>query len=126
MNNSDSSSCLESESNPQSDRGSVIYGPGIRISFYLQSFFLVILANRSSEETAFPVWIISITNCSLFISALLLDEESKFPLLDALHSLNLLWCVLGTRVHRNPPPRVPECFMSKLYCVSSRKKPTFC
>ncbi|KAJ3915380.1 hypothetical protein F5877DRAFT_69943 [Lentinula edodes] len=65
MNNfSDSSSCLESESNPQSDRGSVIYGPGIRISFYLQSFFL------------------------------------------------------GTRVHRNPPPRVPDCFMSKLYCRS--------
>ncbi|KAF8831773.1 hypothetical protein HHX47_DHR1001313 [Lentinula edodes] len=108
MNNfSDSSSCLESESNPQSDRGSVIYGPGIRISFYLQSFFLVILANRSSEETAFPVWIISITNCSLFISALLLDEESKFPLLDALHSLNLLclanvtiFLVLSTHLHQ--------------------------
>ncbi|KAJ3860485.1 hypothetical protein EV359DRAFT_67290 [Lentinula novae-zelandiae] len=41
--------------------------------------------------TAFPLWIISVTNCSLFISALVLDEESKLPLLDALHTWNLLW-----------------------------------
>lgn len=72
--------------------------------------YKVILANRSSESeetvTAFPLWIISITNCSLFISALLLDEESKLPLLDALHTWNLLWCVrywvLG--YNQNPPP----------------------
>ncbi|KAJ4479401.1 hypothetical protein C8R41DRAFT_843265 [Lentinula lateritia] len=113
--NSSPSSCLESESNPQSDHGSLIYGPGIRISFYLQSIFLVILANRSSESeetvTAFPLWIISITNCSLFISALLLDEESKLPLLDALHTWNLLWLanvtiflVLSTHPHQTKHP----------------------
>ncbi|KAJ3811145.1 hypothetical protein F5876DRAFT_65012 [Lentinula aff. lateritia] len=104
-----SSSCLSlSESNP-SDRGSVIYGPGIRISVYLQTFFLVILTNRSPEETAFPLWIINITNSSLFISALLLDRESELPLLDALHTLNLLclanitiFLVLSTHPHLHP------------------------
>ncbi|KAJ3926558.1 MAG: hypothetical protein NXY57DRAFT_712870 [Lentinula lateritia] len=77
--------------------------------------YKVILANRSSESeetvTAFPLWIISITNCSLFISALLLDEESKLPLLDALHTWNLLWLanvtiflVLSTHPHQTKHP----------------------
>ncbi|KAJ7133270.1 hypothetical protein C8R44DRAFT_772104 [Mycena epipterygia] len=75
--------CLEA--NPD------IGGPGIRISFYLQTMALVLLAGRSLENALIDVWILMGTNFGLTVSALLTAVRNKLSLYDAIIVTDLLW-----------------------------------
>ncbi|KZP28812.1 hypothetical protein FIBSPDRAFT_992929 [Athelia psychrophila] len=69
-----------------------ISGLGVRISFYLQTFLLVLLVNRSvsREEAISALWTFIATSFGLTISAVVLAATEQLTLFQALHVLNLV------------------------------------
>ncbi|KAF7304380.1 F-box domain-containing protein [Mycena chlorophos] len=75
--------CLEA--NPD------ISGLGVRISFYLQTLALVLLAGRSLEEALSSVWTLLGTSFGLAISALVTASQGQLPLYQAIIVTDLIW-----------------------------------
>nr|GAT58607.1 predicted protein [Mycena chlorophos] len=77
------SRCLEA--NPD------ISGLGVRLSFYLQTLALVLLAGRSLEEALSSVWTLLGTSFGLAISALVTASQGQLPLYQAIIVTDLIW-----------------------------------
>ncbi|KAJ7206253.1 hypothetical protein GGX14DRAFT_643183 [Mycena pura] len=76
-------SCLEA--NPD------ISGLGVRISFYLQTIALVLLAGRSLDEALSSVWTLLGTSFGLAISAFVSAVRDELPLYQATIVTDLIW-----------------------------------
>ncbi|KAJ7923830.1 hypothetical protein B0H13DRAFT_1979428 [Mycena leptocephala] len=68
-----------------------ISGLGVRISFYLQTIALVLLAGRSLEEALNSVWTLLGTSFGLTISALVTAVQNELPLYQAIIVTDLVW-----------------------------------
>ncbi|KAF9502377.1 hypothetical protein BDN71DRAFT_1426050 [Pleurotus eryngii] len=68
-----------------------ISGVGVRISFYLQTFLLVILVDRSWEDAPSALYTLIATSGGLQIAAIVQAKSSKLTLLQALQVSNLVW-----------------------------------
>ncbi|KAJ8702246.1 hypothetical protein PTI98_000982 [Pleurotus ostreatus] len=68
-----------------------ISGVGVRISFYLQTFLLVILVDRSWEDAPSALYTLIATSGGLQIAALVQAKVGKLSLLQALQVSNLVW-----------------------------------
>jgi len=66
-----------------------ISGIGVRISFYLQTFFLVLLVDRSWEDAPISLWTFVATSFGLMIGAIVQREQLSF--FQALQVSNLVW-----------------------------------
>ncbi|KAJ6507925.1 hypothetical protein C8R47DRAFT_62350 [Mycena vitilis] len=75
--------CLEA--NPD------ISGLGVRISFYVQTIALVLLAGRSLEEALNSVWTLLGTSFGLTVSALVTAGRAELPLYQAIIVTDLVW-----------------------------------
>ncbi|TDL28337.1 hypothetical protein BD410DRAFT_216204 [Rickenella mellea] len=82
--------CQVQQSNPD------ISGVGIRISFYLQNFLLVLLVNRSWEDAPNALWTFITTSFGLTIAAIAQavsgsSSNPKLSLYEAIQVSNLVW-----------------------------------
>ncbi|KAJ7174167.1 hypothetical protein C8R43DRAFT_977301 [Mycena crocata] len=68
-----------------------ISGLGVRISFYLQTIALVLLAGRNLEEALNSVWTLLGTSFGLTISALVTAVQNDLPLYQAIIVTDLIW-----------------------------------
>ncbi|KAJ7722439.1 hypothetical protein DFH07DRAFT_946702 [Mycena maculata] len=68
-----------------------ISGLGVRISFYLQTIALVLLAGRSLEEALNSVWTLLGTSFGLTVSALVTAASNQLPLYQAIIVTDLVW-----------------------------------
>ncbi|KAJ7708115.1 hypothetical protein B0H17DRAFT_1031757 [Mycena rosella] len=68
-----------------------ISGLGVRISFYLQTIALVLLAGRSLEEALSSVWTLLGTSFGLTVSALVTAAQDELPLYQAIIVTDLVW-----------------------------------
>jgi len=68
-----------------------IGGIGVRISFYLQTFLLVLLVDRSWQEAPSALWTFIATSFGLTIAALVQAAQGNLSLFQALQVLNLVW-----------------------------------
>ncbi|KAJ3984823.1 hypothetical protein F5890DRAFT_1243744 [Lentinula detonsa] len=76
------SSCRTSDSD--------ISGIGVRSSFYLQSFLLVILVDRSTDAST-SLWTFTAASFGLTIAAVIQYAKQQLTLLEALQVSNLVW-----------------------------------
>ncbi|KAJ3998539.1 hypothetical protein F5050DRAFT_1805882 [Lentinula boryana] len=76
------SSCRASDSD--------ISGIGVRGSFYLQSFLLVILVDRSTDAST-SLWTFTAASFGLTIAAVIQYAKQQLTLLEALQVSNLVW-----------------------------------
>ncbi|KAJ8084477.1 hypothetical protein PM082_003247 [Marasmius tenuissimus] len=67
-----------------------ISGPGVRVSFYLQTFFLVVLVNRSWQDAPIALWTCIAMSFGLTV-AVLANFKSFMTLLEVLQVCNLVW-----------------------------------
>ncbi|KAJ3812625.1 hypothetical protein EV368DRAFT_84114 [Lentinula lateritia] len=70
-----------------------ISGIGVRSSFYLQSFLLVILVDRSTDAST-SLWTFTAASFGLTIAAVMQYAKQQLSLLEALQVSNLVWQVL--------------------------------
>ncbi|KAJ7723807.1 hypothetical protein B0H16DRAFT_1737076 [Mycena metata] len=82
---------LNSTSNPCLEANPDISGLGVRISFYLQTIALVLLAGRNLEEALNSVWTLLGTSFGLTISALVTAVRNELPLYQAIIVTDLVW-----------------------------------
>ncbi|KII94080.1 hypothetical protein PLICRDRAFT_674988 [Plicaturopsis crispa FD-325 SS-3] len=68
-----------------------ISGVGVRTSFYVQTFMLVLLVNRSWEEAPTALWTFIATSFGLTISAVVQAIQQSLTLFQALQVSNLVW-----------------------------------
>ncbi|KAJ6779277.1 hypothetical protein DFH09DRAFT_1180077 [Mycena vulgaris] len=68
-----------------------ISGLGVRISFYVQTIALVLLAGRSLDEALNSVWTLLGTSFGLTISALVTAVRDELPLYQAIIVTDLVW-----------------------------------
>jgi len=68
-----------------------ISGVGVRISFYCQTFLLVLLVDRSWREAPSALWTFIATSFGLTIAALVQAAQGNLTLFQALQVLNLVW-----------------------------------
>ncbi|KAG7099631.1 hypothetical protein E1B28_001459 [Marasmius oreades] len=66
-----------------------ISGPGVRISFYLQTLFLVVLVNRSWQDAPIALWTCITMSFGLTIAAM--ANINFITLLEVLQVCNLVW-----------------------------------
>ncbi|KAL0572932.1 hypothetical protein V5O48_009045 [Marasmius crinis-equi] len=66
-----------------------ISGPGVRISFYLQTFFLVVLVNRSWQDAPLALW--TCITMSLALTIAVIANLKFMTLLEVLQVCNLVW-----------------------------------
>ncbi|KAG6890005.1 hypothetical protein C0995_012965 [Termitomyces sp. Mi166 len=66
-----------------------ISGVGVRISFYLQTFLLVLLVDRSWQSAPIALWTFIATSAGLILAAIIIREE--LTLFQALQVSNLVW-----------------------------------
>ncbi|KAJ7162967.1 hypothetical protein C8R46DRAFT_1102067 [Mycena filopes] len=81
--NSSFDQCLEA--NPD------ISGVGVRVSFYVQTIALVLLAGRSLPEALNSVWTLLGTSLGLTVSALATAVRNELPLYQAIIVTDLVW-----------------------------------
>ncbi|KAJ4485804.1 hypothetical protein J3R30DRAFT_1410683 [Lentinula aciculospora] len=67
-----------------------ISGIGVRSSFYLQSFLLVILVDRSTDAST-SLWTFTAASFGLTIAAVIQYAKQQLSLLEALQVSNLVW-----------------------------------
>ncbi|KAJ3928814.1 MAG: hypothetical protein NXY57DRAFT_1019376 [Lentinula lateritia] len=67
-----------------------ISGIGVRSSFYLQSFLLVILVDRSTDAST-SLWTFTAASFGLTIAAVMQYAKQQLSLLEALQVSNLVW-----------------------------------
>ncbi|KDR85479.1 hypothetical protein GALMADRAFT_234372 [Galerina marginata CBS 339.88] len=66
-----------------------IAGVGVRISFYLQAFLLVLLVDRSWEDAPLALWTFIVTSFGITLAAIIQREQLSF--FQALQLSNLIW-----------------------------------
>uniref|UniRef100_A0A8H7Y7J4 Uncharacterized protein n=1 Tax=Psilocybe cubensis TaxID=181762 RepID=A0A8H7Y7J4_PSICU len=66
-----------------------IAGVGVRISFYLQAFLLVLLVDRSWEDAPITLWTFIATSFGISLAAIIQREQLSF--FQALQLSNLIW-----------------------------------
>ncbi|KAJ7856255.1 hypothetical protein B0H14DRAFT_2753302 [Mycena olivaceomarginata] len=79
------SSCLEA--NPD------ISGLGVRLSFYIQTMALVLLAGRVLDKALESIWSLLGTSVGLTVSAIITAGKKELPLYQAIIVTNLMWLV---------------------------------
>ncbi|KAK7695290.1 hypothetical protein QCA50_002480 [Cerrena zonata] len=68
-----------------------ISGIGVRLSFYLQNFLLVLLVDRSWEDAPSALWTFTSTSCGLTIAAIVQARSGQLSFFQALQVSNLVW-----------------------------------
>jgi len=68
-----------------------ISGVGVRVSFYLQTFFLVLLVDRSWQDAPSALWTFISTSFGLTIAAVIQASYEQLSLFQALQVANLVW-----------------------------------
>jgi hypothetical protein len=68
-----------------------ISGIGVRCSFYLQTFLLVLLVDRSWEDAPSALWTFIATSFGLTVAALAQVTKNQLSLFQALQVSNLVW-----------------------------------
>ncbi|KAH8099353.1 hypothetical protein BXZ70DRAFT_294595 [Cristinia sonorae] len=68
-----------------------ISGIGVRLSFYLQNFLLVLLVDRSWEDAPNSLWTFTSTSFGLTISAIVQAQQGQLSFFQALQVTNLVW-----------------------------------
>lgn len=66
------------------------YSDQSQISFYLQTFLLVLLVDRSWQDAATALWTFIATNFGLVIAAIV--NHTQLTFFQALQVSNLVWC----------------------------------
>ncbi|THV07512.1 hypothetical protein K435DRAFT_259996 [Dendrothele bispora CBS 962.96] len=66
-----------------------IAGPGVRVSFYVQTFLLVLLVDRSWQDAPVALWTFIATSFGLTLAAII--NRSELVLLEAMQVSNLVW-----------------------------------
>jgi hypothetical protein len=68
-----------------------ISGIGVRCSFYLQTFLLVLLVDRSWQDAPSALWTFIATSFGLTLAALVQATQNQLSLFQALQVSNLVW-----------------------------------
>ncbi|THH33461.1 hypothetical protein EUX98_g747 [Antrodiella citrinella] len=68
-----------------------ISGIGVRLSFYLQNFLLVLLVDRSWEDAPSALWTFTSTSFGLTIAAIVQAQQAQLSFFQALQVTNLVW-----------------------------------
>ncbi|KAJ6621217.1 hypothetical protein B0H10DRAFT_1021653 [Mycena sp. CBHHK59/15] len=68
-----------------------ISGIGVRVSFYLQTFLLVILVDRSWQDAPTALWTFIATSAGLVIATITQHQSNDLTFLEALQVSNLVW-----------------------------------
>ncbi|CAA7265893.1 unnamed protein product [Cyclocybe aegerita] len=66
-----------------------IAGVGVRVSFYLQAFFIVLLVDRSWEDAPVALWTFIVTSFGILLAAII--QRSQLSIFQALQLSNLIW-----------------------------------
>ncbi|KAF9469855.1 hypothetical protein BDZ94DRAFT_1316968 [Collybia nuda] len=83
MNERSSSACLGNGDDPD------ISGVGVRVSFYLQTFILVLLVDRSWQDAPIALWTFIATSAGLTLAAVV--QREQLTLFQALVVSDLVW-----------------------------------
>ncbi|KAJ3511384.1 hypothetical protein NLJ89_g4121 [Agrocybe chaxingu] len=62
---------------------------GVRVSFYLQAFFIVLLVDRSWEDAPVALWTFIVISFGILLAAII--QRSQLSLFQALQLSNLIW-----------------------------------
>jgi len=68
-----------------------IAGIGVRVSFYLQTFLLVILVDRSWQDAPTALWTFIATSFGLTIATIVQQSDGQLTLFQGLQVSNLVW-----------------------------------
>ncbi|KAG5342024.1 hypothetical protein C0989_005704 [Termitomyces sp. Mn162] len=83
MDNAANECAKYADSNPD------ISGVGVRVSFYLQTFLLVLLVDRSWQNAPIALWTFIATSAGLVLAAIIIRDQ--LTLFQALQVSNLVW-----------------------------------
>lgn len=68
-----------------------ISGIGVRLSFYLQNFLLVLLVDRSWEDAPSALWTFTSTSFGLTVAAIVQSQQAQLSFFQAIQVTNLVW-----------------------------------